>query len=178
MKNNPLLDARHKKEYLIFGSIAAIVYMIPVMIFLGKHNFQSLYYLFMGCFFFMAAIFFYCFKLLYTRYDEKRAVSILLAGHLATATGVVLACILVMVAIMLYNIDIFGSTLHGEILPGSPAQSDSNEPSHLLLMILTTTVIGNVGTGSFISIIVSYANKRDQTKDKPVEIGPQSVDPV
>lgn len=178
MKNNPLLDARHKKEYLIFGGLAAIFYIVPVMIFLGKHNFQSLYYLFMGCFFFMAAIFFYCFKLLYTRYDQKRAVSILLAGHLATVTGVILACILVIVVMLLFEIDIFGSTLPGEILPGSPAQSDSNAPSHLLLMILTTTVIGNVGTGSFISIIVSYANKRDQTKDKPVEIGPQGVDQV
>src|SRR6476659_36534 len=95
---NPTFDRKHINEYLLYGGIAAVLYMIPVMIFLSKSKFETLYYLYLGCALFMPAIFFYSYRLLYHRYDEKRAVSMLIAGLLATLSGVIIACILAIVA--------------------------------------------------------------------------------
>ncbi|MCW3089481.1 MAG: hypothetical protein JWP81_550 [Ferruginibacter sp.] len=171
----PVFDKRHIKEYLLFGSIGAILYMIPVVLFLYSNSYQHLYYLFIGCVLFMAAIFFYVYRLLYTRYDEKRAVSMLLAGHLATLTGIIIASLLVVVAMLFFNADLFSRVPADQLLPGAATQDRQNTPVYLLLMILSTTVIGNFATGSFISVIVSYAGKLDQTKDKPVDTGQEKV---
>lgn len=169
----PVFDKRHLKEYLLFGAIAAAVYMVPVVFFLYNHSYQHLYYLFIGCVLFMAAIFFYVFRLLYAPYDEKRAVSMLIAGHMATLTGIVMASLLVIAGVLLFKAQLFSDMPPEQLLPGAAAQDQYTKPAYLLMMILATTIIGNFATGSFISVIVSYAGKRDQTRDKPVDIGGQ-----
>jgi len=169
--SKPVFDKRHLKEYVLFGGGAAVAYMVPVVIFLSKHNYQSLYYLFMGCAFFMAVIFYYVYRLLYAPYDEKRAVSMLIAGHLATLTGILIASILVIIAMLFFESDLFASVPPQQVLQGAAPQDQAGRPAYLLMMMLATAIIGNFATGSFISVIVSYAGKRDQTRDKPVDIG-------
>ncbi|MEO6550262.1 MAG: hypothetical protein ABIN94_19820 [Ferruginibacter sp.] len=171
----PIFDKRHIREYLSFGSIAAIVYMIPVVLFLYHNSYQHLYYLFIGCVLFMAAIFFYVYRLLYSRYDEKRAASMLIAGILATLTGILIACILDVVAMLFFNPHLFAQVPNDQVLPGAAPQDRQNTPAYLLMMIMATTIIGNFATGTFISVIVGYAGKLDQTKDKPVDIGGEKV---
>ena len=167
---NPTFDRKHIMEYLLYGSIAAVLYMIPVLIFLSDNKFETLYYLYIGCGLFMAAIFFYTYRLLSHRYDEKRAVSMLMAGHLATLTGIIISCILVFVAMLFFFPDLFSRMSSDQIIPGAPAQSRTGHPSELLLMILATATLGNFFVGSFISVIVAYAGKRDQTRDKPAHL--------
>jgi cytochrome c oxidase assembly factor CtaG len=104
--NSIVFNRRHLKEYLLFGSAGAALYMTSVVFFLSHNSYQHLYYLFMGCLFFMVAIFFYEYKLLYSRYDEKRAVSMLLAGLFTTLTGVLMACIFAVVA-MFFSVLIY-----------------------------------------------------------------------
>ena len=169
--SKPVFDKRHLKEYLLFGSLAAGIYMVPVVIFLSKHNYQSLYYLFMGCAFFMAAIFYYVYRLLYAPYDEKRAVSMLIAGHMATLTGILIASLSVIIAMLLFESNMFAYVPPQQVLAGAAPQDQPGQPGYLLMMMLATAIIGNFATGSFISLIVSYAGKRDQTRDKPVDVG-------
>ncbi|MEO6730944.1 MAG: hypothetical protein ABIN01_06985 [Ferruginibacter sp.] len=167
----PVFDKRHVKEYLLFGSSAAVTYMIPVIFFLYNNSYEHLYYLFIGCALFMAVIFYYVYRLLYARYDKKRAVSMLIAGHLATLTGILIASILVVIGMLFFNADLFSTMPTDRFLPGAAPQDQQNKPAYLLLMMLATATIGNFAVGSFISVIVSYAGKRDQTRDKAVDIG-------
>lgn len=162
---NPLFDRQHVKEYILFGTIAAILYMIPVLIFLSNHTYENLYYLYIGCVLFAAAIFYYVYRLLYRRYTGKSAGSMLIAGELATLSGVIIACIFVIIAMFITFPDLFASNSGNQVLEGGSAQ-----PRKLLLMILGTAIIGNVFLGSIISVVVSYAGKRDQTKDKPAPL--------
>lgn len=167
---NPTFDRKHIKEYLLYGAIAAVLYIIPVLIFLSHHRYETLYYLYIGCALFMAAIFFYGYRLLYHRYDKKRAVSMLLASILATLTGIVISCLLSIVAMLFFFPDLFSRMPSDQIIPGAPASSMTGHPSELLLMILATATLGNFFVGSFISVIVAYAGKKDQTRDKPAHL--------
>lgn len=164
-----VFNRRHLKEYLLFGSAGAALYMMPVVFFLSHNSYQHLYYLFMGCLFFMVAIFFYEYKLLYSRYDEKRAVSMLLAGHLATLTGVLMACIFAVIAMFFFSPHLFATVPQQQLLPDAATQDQTGKPVYLLAMILATATLGNFATGSFISIIVSNAGKGNQSKDQPVD---------
>ncbi len=176
--NNPLFDRRHLKEYILFGTLAAIGYVVPLLIFLTKNRYESLYLLFMGLMIFMVPIFFYGYKLLYTRYDEKRAVSMLLAGVMTTFTGIAIAAIASFILVWIYYPGLFGNVPVEKVLPGTASQSQQHPQSYLLMMVLITATIGNFLTGTFISVVVSYAGKRDQTRDKPAEIGPQKKETV
>lgn len=162
---NPLYDRKHITEYILFGTIAAILYMIPIVIFLSNHTYENLYYLYIGCILFMGVIFYYVYRLLYQRYNEKRAVSMLIGGVLATISGVIISCISIVVAMIITFPNLFSTIPAGQVIEGGTAQ-----PRQLLLMILGTAIFGNIAVGSFISIVVSYAGKRDQTVDKPVQL--------
>lgn len=162
---NPLYDRQHIKEYILYGTIAAIMYMIPVVIFLYNHTYENLYYLYIGCILFMGTIFYYVYRLLYQRYTQKRAVSMLIAGELATMSGVVISCIAIVIAMFITFPNLLSSVPASEVTQDVAAQ-----PRRLLLMILATAIIGNFGVGSFIAVVVAYAGKRDQTEDKPAQL--------
>jgi hypothetical protein len=115
---NPLYDRQHIKEYILFGTIAAILYLIPVVIFLYNRTYGNLYYLYIGCILFMVVIFFYVYRLLYQRYTEKRAVSMLIAGELATFAGVFISCIGIVIAMFITFPDLVASIPASEVIEG------------------------------------------------------------
>jgi len=94
----------------------------------------------------------------------------LIAGHLATLTGIIIACILSVIAMLFFFPDLFARMSSDQIIPGAPAQSRTGHPSELLLMILATATLGNFFVGSFVSVLVAYTAKKDQTQDKPAHL--------
>ena len=167
---NPIFDQRHIREYLVFGSIAAICYMIPVFIFLYHNKYENLYYLYIGCTLFMPAIFYYTYKQLDQRYEGNRSISMLLAGQLATLAGIAIAICLVTITMLFFFPHLFSHLPADRIVKGAPVQTQPENPGELLLMILSTTIIGNFAVGSFISVLVAYACARDQARDKPTNL--------
>ena len=167
---NPVFNRQHLLEYLLYGAIAAVVYMVPVILFLYNNKYENLYYLYIGCALFMATIFYYNYKLLDRKYDKKRAVSMLISGHLAVLAGIAISVILVIIAMLIAFPQLFSSMPSREIISNAHETNQVRRPSELLLMILSTAIIGNFGVGSFISVVVTYAGKRDQTKDKPTNL--------
>ena len=167
---NPIFDRRHKREYLLFGFMAAIAYILPVLWFLYRNRYENLYYLFIGCALFMAVIFSYAYKLIYRPYDKKRAVSMLIAGGIASVVGVIISVILVIIVFLFFFPHLFSVMPADKVMQDSPAQLDQNRPTGLLVMIIATAVLGNFGVGAFISVVTAYAGKRDQRGDKPVSL--------
>ena len=98
---NPLLNKQHLRQYLLYGSAAAVVYIIPYIIFLMRNEYENFYILFIGSGLFMLAIFIYTLKLIRQPYDKKRTLSMIFAGHLATITGVLIAAFLVVIILSL-----------------------------------------------------------------------------
>ncbi|MES2893545.1 MAG: hypothetical protein V4725_16090 [Bacteroidota bacterium] len=169
---NPIFDRKHLKEYIVYGALGSFVFMMPVLYFLSQNKYANLYYLFIGCILFMSVIFLYNFKLLNRPYDKKRAVSMLLASLMAVLTGVVISAILIVIAFLIFFPDLFTTMQTDEIMANAPAQAEATKPSGLLVMVLAVNFLGNFSTGAFISVITTYAGKKDQTRDKPAPLEP------
>jgi hypothetical protein len=95
---NLVYNRQHLKEYFLYGVICALFYGTTVILFLNDNRYENFYYLYIGNAFFMSTIFYYAFRLLYWPYDKKRAVSMLIAGHMATLAGVVLSGVFIIIA--------------------------------------------------------------------------------
>src|ERR1700753_154149 len=100
---NPLFDRRHIKEYILYGLIAAVVYMFFVWVIIKGNMYENFYLLYIGSFGFMCTIFLYVIRLLHRTYHNERAASTLIAGHLASLAGVVFSCIFTVVLILCYH---------------------------------------------------------------------------
>lgn len=167
---NPVFNHQHVREYFINGLLAAVLYVIPVFFFLAQKKYEDFYYLYAGTGLFMFAIFFYALRLVSRPYDSKRAVSMLIAGNLATLAGVFISVILVIIGFFFYFPDIFSVTPTSSLLQDAPSTIQPARPSGLLFMILILTVFGNTAVGSFVSVVTAYVGKKNQTMDKPASL--------
>ncbi|MEP6674792.1 MAG: hypothetical protein ABJA78_06545 [Ferruginibacter sp.] len=161
---NPVFDRQHIREYFVYGSIAAVLYMIPVWFFLADAEYKNLYYLFIGIALFMLTILCYAYKLVYRPYERKRSVAMLTAGHLATISGIAIALLLVLISVLIFFPHLSIPLPADSILKGAPATLQPHRPSGLLFMLLAVTAIGNAGVGSFISVATSYAGRRGRSE--------------
>ncbi len=166
---NPVFNRQHIKEYFTNGLLAAVLYVIPVFFFLSQKKYEDLYYLYAGTGLFMFTIFFYALRLVNRPYDSKRAVSMLIAGNLATLAGVLIAVILVIAGFFFYFPDIFSVTPTRSLLQDAPSTIQP-QPSGLLFMILILTIFGNTAVGSLVSVITASVGKKNQTRDKPASL--------
>jgi hypothetical protein len=167
---NPVFNRQHVREYFFNGLLAAVLYAVPVFFFLAQKKYEDLYYLYAGTGLFMFTIFFYALRLVNRPYDSKRAVSMLIAGNLATLAGVFIAVVLVLIGFFFYFPDIFSITPTRSLLQDAPSTIQPTRPSGLLFMILILTIFGNTAVGSFVSVVTAYAGKKNQTRDKPASL--------
>jgi hypothetical protein len=167
---NPVFNRQHVREYFTNGLLAAVLYVIPVFFFLSQKKYEDLYYLYAGTGLFMFTIFFYALRLVNRPYDSKRAVSMLIAGNLATIAGVFISVILVLIGFFFYFPDIFSVTPTRSLLQDAPSTIQPARPSGLLFMILILTIFGNTAVGSFVSVVTAYVGKKNQTRDKPASL--------
>lgn len=163
---NPVFNKSHIKEYFLYGIIASVLYMIPVVYFIKNNKFENFYYIYVGSGLFMLAIFYYTLKLTYRSYDQKRSVSMLIAGHLTTIVGVIVSCILVVFAVLIFSPRMSVWVPVDNIVSNAPPTMQPHHRWSLLIMVLLATAICNVAVGFFISLIMSFAAKQDQTNDK------------
>lgn len=167
---NPIFNRQHIREYLGFGLLAALLYIIPVWFFLAQKKYENFYYLYIGTCLFMFTIFFYAIRLVNRPYDRKRAVSMLIAGNLATLAGVAIATLLVIGSFFWFFPGIFSITPTESLIADSPSTIQPERPSGLLFMVLILTIFGNTSVGSFVSVVTAYVGKKNQTIDKPASL--------
>ena len=167
-----LFTRERLKHSFLFGALAAVAYILPVLYFFYDHDYENLYLLFIGTALFMAVIFYYQVRLLGKPYEKDRAIAMVLDGHMAVIFGVILDCAL----ILLLSTLTFGNLLDvqptQETLQNAPPTMAFQRPVGMILRVLAITVMGNTAGGAFISVIVTYAGKRNQMRDKPVNFKP------
>ena len=168
---SPIVDKRHVKEYFLYGIIAAILYLLPTLYLIFANKYQNLYLLYVGNALFMAVIYYYNYYLTKHPYEGKRAVSMLAAGHLATLVGTILSVVVVIITMFIFFPDMFSAHPANQVLAHANSEARTQYPSGFLFMILLDAILGNASAGSFVSILASYANKKNQMRDKPADIG-------
>ena len=155
------------KSYLVYSFAAAIMYCITVFIFIRNATFTSSWILYIGNMFFACCI--VVFILLYNKKRKENASigTMIFAGLITTIIGIIIACLISVILFWL----IAGESheVQQNVLNNAPPQLESGKRNDFLLVLIINAVIGNVSAGSFVSIILSYAAKRNQKGDTSVK---------
>jgi hypothetical protein len=167
---NPLYNKKHRSEYFISGIVATALYTVFLVLFLEDHQYQNFYYLFIGNFLFVAVIGYYTYSLINRPFEGKRSVSMLIAGHLALVTGIMVSIMTVLICGVIYFPGVFSTVSPEKLLPGAPSSIKVVRPAGLILMLEANVILVSGGAASFLIVIFSYAAKRNQTKDKPTPL--------
>lgn len=163
-----LFDRRHLKEYLLYGSLAGLAYVIPVWYFLYKANYYDTAALFLGSIFFMFVIFMYSLKLTKRSPDYKSAWMMILEGQAVVFAGIIASVLCTLILCFIYIPGFMTGNSPGAYLKHAPSGLNAHNQGTLSIMMMTAT-LENFGAGGFISLLASYAIKPNQTKDKSLK---------
>ena len=161
---NILYNRQHLREYLYYGFLFSIVYILPVWIFFFFLDYNEMWIVFIGPILAMFVILSYVMKLGRRRPEYKSSWMMIIAGHLAVFTGIVFSVILTTILCFIY-IPGFLSGNSPNVLEDSPAGLNHQNWSMLMLLYVCAT-IENFGAGGFVALLGPYVFKRNQTRDK------------
>jgi hypothetical protein len=170
---NVLFNKRHLTEYAIFGSIAGLTYVITVWCFLSRADFQTPRVLFIGSVFFMFVIMTYAVRLTRRKSENYSTWSMIIAGQMCVATGIIVSVIGSFVLCWFYMKRFVDGTGGQDFFRKSTNAGTSNT----LILIFIAAIIANYCAGAFISAMVAYALKPDQTKDETPTIFEEPATP-
>jgi len=156
----------HLRPYIVHALIAAILYCIPVTIFLQKAMFEQAWLLYLGNFLFLIVITLFLFSFNKKRNQNAGALAMLTAGNITTILGVLISCLLVLILLIIFVPGLFAYGMAAKTLKDAPANTVRDKTNGLNFMIFANAIIGNISTGAFVSIIYPFALKGDQTKEK------------
>ena len=171
-----LFDKKHLKEYSVYGSIAGLLYTLAVWYFLYKSNYQTSTILFIGSIFFMFVIMIYALKLTKRRPDYYSTWGMIIAGQMAVGVGIVVSVISSFMLCYFYLPGFMNNSIADDFLGNFPRVLNVNN-SETLELIFITAIIENYLAGAFISAMIAYAVKPNQTEDQTPTIFEEPAQP-
>lgn len=167
---NPLYNKQHGREYLVFGALAAIAYIIFVFIFLSDNRYENLYWLFFGNMAFTIVIAIHSLLQINRPYEGRSSIRMTLISHSSAFIGVVISCVLVAIAVFIYFPNMASPMPTDKLVTNAHDTNQLRTPAQLMMMIFIDAIVPNFALGSFFSVLISYVCKRDQTKEKTAEL--------
>ncbi len=159
-----------KEGFLSFAfthaAICAIVYIIPVIFFFQNADYSSMWLLYLGNALFLMVMM-YAVVALNKKFGENvKTNSLVLSGHIITLMGIGIALLLMLLLTFVYMPEIYSSApVNDPIVDHRPANA-----SKPLFMLMLSAFVGNFSAGSFPSIIIPYATKRNQKTERGNEV--------
>lgn len=102
--------------------------------------------------------------------EDASTQTMVAAGHITTATGIVISLIVAVIALFIFVPDLLNSGQSDTVLQNAPSQTGTGKTHGMVFMLFMNTIIGNLVAGSVPSILLSYTAKKDQTKDRKSEV--------
>jgi hypothetical protein len=161
-----VLKQIHWKHYLIYAMAAAIVYCIPVALYLIRATFTQAWLLYLGNFLFLIVVIVFLFSFNRQRGQNASTVSMLVAGHITVVMGIIVACILGFILLVIFVPGYLDAGTTEKVLSNAPANTIKDKTEGLSFMLFANALIGNVSAGSAACIIFPFTLKRDQTHEK------------
>lgn len=166
---NILFNKKHLKEYALYGSIAGIFHIGSVWYFLSKSAYYPAPILFFGSILFMFVIMVYAVKLTKRRSDNKSTWGMIISGQITVAFGIVISVICSFILCSFYIPGFINGAGAVGIFRSAASRLNVNHTGTIELIFITAT-FENYGAGAFISAMIAYALKPDQTQDLTPEI--------
>jgi hypothetical protein len=86
------------------------------------------------------------------------------AGHITTIMGILSALALSILLLVIFVPGIFHAEA-GKVLKNAPANTEHGNTNGLVFKVIANAIVGNMATGSFVSIMLPFTLKGDQTKE-------------
>ncbi len=166
---NILINSQHIREYIVYGTLAAILFLIPAWYFLASADYNNAWIVYLGCILFMFVIMFYCYLLSRRQPDYKSTMMMMAAAHIAIAVGVILSVLTSLVLCFIYIPAFMSGHSPDQYLENAPSFANHNNFGTLFQIFFPATMV-NFGAASFIAILSPYVFKINQTKDKELRI--------
>lgn len=164
-KVNPAFDKRHLKEYLYYGLAAGILFSLPTWYYLHEADSRNGWVIYCGTILFMFVIMRYVMTLTRRRTDYKSTWVMITAGHMAVLAGIVVAVLLCLSLCFIYIPGFFTGASDSSFLENARPEFNRHNEGTIFQIFFPATLL-NFGVGGFMTIVVSYALKLNQTKDR------------
>lgn len=161
-----LLRKVNIRSTLISGGIAGIAFCIPVFFYIKYAVYRDAWLLYLGCFLFFSVIWIHTLTDSRRRSHNESTVALIFASHMATLTGIALACLLSFLLLTAMIPGYLTSSVPGKTLSGEPVNSILDKTNGLSIQVFLAATFINFSVGSFSGIILPFAAKRNQKKDQ------------
>ena len=161
-----MLQKVNIRSTIIAAILGAIVFCVPVAIYISQATYRSTWLLYLGSFLFFIVMWVHTMLDSQNRKNNESTVALVFASHMATIAGIVLSCL---VCFLLLVIMVPGYLQPGEadkVLTGEPANTIIDKTDGMSLDIFMAATIINFSVGSFAGIVLPFYMKRNQTRDK------------
>ena len=170
IKTNTMFKKEYLSSYLVYGILSAILFCVPMIIFVSSAKFSNTWWLYVGNVLFLLSIVFFMLSFNKKKGEDTSTQTMVAAGHITTVVGIIICIIVAVIALLMFVPDIFSSGPSDTVLENAPSTTGTGKTHGLVFMLFLNTIIGNLVAGSVPSIILSYTAKRDQTKDRKSEV--------
>lgn len=165
-----MFKKEYLSSYLIYGMLSAILFCVPMIIFLSAAKYSAVWWLYVGNVLFLLSIIFFMIRFNKKKGEDASTQTMIAAGHITTVTGIIISIIVAIISLFIFVPDLFNSDAADRVLQNAPAGTGTGKTHGMIFMLFMNAVIGNLVAGSVPSIILSYTAKRDQTKDRKSEV--------
>lgn len=133
-----------------YGLIPAILFIIPLIIYIRDETFSQTWLLYLGNTLFLACIFIFEFMFFRRQHETSSPVN---AGLAVTISGVIISCLLIFIVVaifapLLYKVGDAAITLQNKP-PDFPKKSEFG----VWLILFASAIFGNMVAGSFCSVM-------------------------
>jgi hypothetical protein len=152
--------------YFKYSLACAILFCIPMFIFLSDQTYTKTWLLYLGNALFLVGVFVFMVFFNNRKNENASTQTMMVAGHTVTIMGMIIAFIIAFIAALVLVPSAFGMGASNNDLANAPQSMDRDVNDGLLFVLFADTILGNIAAGSFVSLITAYSYKRDQVRDK------------
>jgi hypothetical protein len=150
---------------ILAGSIAGILFSIPVFFFIRNATYTESWLLYIGSSLFLITMIIYTWIDNKNRGENESTAALVFATHVTTVVGVIAACILCFILLVILVPGYLGSGNAGKLLTDEPPNTILDKTNGLSLTVFASATILNFSAGSFVGIVYPFASKKNQTQD-------------
>ncbi len=171
------------RQVIFFSIAAAVAYCIPVFSYIQQMSYEESYILYVGNFLFAAVIGFFI-AWFYKKHQRNiNTIRLVVIGGKAAMAGVVVACILVTLMLVVLVPHIFSASPSADLsLKASPGQFAGKNLGFGKILFLNA-VLGNMGASFFISLLIPFSVMKniypgESAKESPGNENPKKNYPM
>lgn len=153
------------RNTVLYALTGAVLFCIPVIIYLYRAHYSQSWLLYMGSFLFFIVMWMHTMRDSWTRGHNESTVALVFASHITTILGVVLATFFSFLLLVLFVPGYLDRGMADKVLPDEPANTIHDKTNGLSFQLFFAATVINFSVGSFTGIILPFYAKRNQMRD-------------